>query len=274
MGCRPGRRDVQPEPVLAGVDLDPLSPTREGVGAARVRVRGCRSAGVAEVFPHAEQRDDHVLYEMNKVRSAYAAIEGEGEALGRLGKIRARDKTCRRKAKCALSAPGHRTIRRLRGGVDTLRAPNASMLPAASCTAPSVMRRRRRAFSLRTAPRAGSGARNYVSMPRAVVDAGGARACAGTLRASDLPTPGALSRHLLADARCKTGSAQSASLLDAVEAVLHQRHVHRAPSRGSMRRRPYLYPQGRHPRSTCSAPGSICAPGGGGDTRGPAPTRA
>ena len=50
----------------------------------------------------------HVLYEMNKVRRklerrAYAAIEREGEALGRLGKIRARDKTCRRKAKCALS---------------------------------------------------------------------------------------------------------------------------------------------------------------------------
>ena len=67
------------------------------------------AAGVAEVFPDAEQRDDcfHVLYEMHKVRRklerrAYAAIEREGEALGRLGKIRARDKTCRRKAKCAL----------------------------------------------------------------------------------------------------------------------------------------------------------------------------
>ena len=47
------------------------------------------------------------LYEMNKVRGrlerrAYTAIEREGEALGRLGKIRARDKTCRRKAKWAL----------------------------------------------------------------------------------------------------------------------------------------------------------------------------
>ena len=68
------------------------------------------AAGVGEVFPDAEQRDDcfHVLYEMNKVRRklerrAYAAIEREGAALGRLGKIRARDKTCRRKAKCALS---------------------------------------------------------------------------------------------------------------------------------------------------------------------------
>ena len=67
------------------------------------------AAGVSEVFPHAEQRDDcfHVLYEMNKARRrlerrAYAAIEREGEALGRLGKIRAHDKVRRRKAKCAL----------------------------------------------------------------------------------------------------------------------------------------------------------------------------
>ena len=122
----------QGEPVLAGVDLDTgylfglsLSPTRDaGAWAEMLRAgqgqglalsvvvkdaaRGI-AAGVAEVFPCAEQRDDcfHVLYEMNKVRRklerrAYAAIEGEGEALGRLGRIRARDKTCRRKAKCAL----------------------------------------------------------------------------------------------------------------------------------------------------------------------------
>ena len=69
------------------------------------------AAGVSEVFPHAEQRDDcfHVLYEMNKVRRrlerrAYAAIEREGEALGRLGKIRAHDKVRRRKAKRELSS--------------------------------------------------------------------------------------------------------------------------------------------------------------------------
>ena len=122
----------QGEPVLAGVDLDTgylfglsLSPTRDAGAWAQVlregqgqglslsvvvkdAARGI-AAGVSEVFPCAEQRDDcfHVLYEMNKVRRklerrAYAAIEGEGEALGRLGKIRARDKTCRRKAKCAL----------------------------------------------------------------------------------------------------------------------------------------------------------------------------
>ena len=69
------------------------------------------AAGVSEVFPHAEQRDDcfHVLYEMHKVRRrlerrAYAAIEREGEALGRLGKIRAYDKERRRKAKRELSS--------------------------------------------------------------------------------------------------------------------------------------------------------------------------
>ena len=122
----------QGEPVLAGVDLDTgylfglsLSATRDAGAWAQVLRAGQGqglslsvvvkdaakgiAAGVAEVFPHTEQRDDcfHVLYEMNKVRRklerrAYAAIEGEGEALGRLGKIRARDKTCRRKAKCAL----------------------------------------------------------------------------------------------------------------------------------------------------------------------------
>ena len=110
----------QGEPVLAGVDLDSgylfglsLSATRDGEAWAELLREGqCQglelsvvvkdaakgiAAGVSEVFPHAEQRDDcfHVLYEMNKVRRrlerrAYAAIEREGEALGRLGKIRTR----------------------------------------------------------------------------------------------------------------------------------------------------------------------------------------
>ena len=123
----------QGEPVLAGVDLDSgylfgltLSATRDGGAWAELLREGQGqglelsvvvkdaakgiASGVREVFPHAEQRDDcfHVLYEMNKVRRrlerrAYAAIEREGEALGRLGKIRAYDKTRRRKAKHALS---------------------------------------------------------------------------------------------------------------------------------------------------------------------------
>ena len=158
----------QGEPVLAGVDLDSgylfglsLSPTRDagawaGVlragqglslsGVVKDAARGM-AAGVAEVFPHAEQRDDcfHVLYEMNKVRRklerrAYAAIEREGEALGRLGRIRARDKTCRRKAKCALRPSGDSTPSRRRWTRCAGRS-NASMLPAPSCTAPSRSRR-------------------------------------------------------------------------------------------------------------------------------------
>ena len=124
----------QGEPVLAGVDLDSgylfglsLSATRDGEAWAELLREGqCQglelsvvvkdaakgiAAGVSEVFPQAEQRDDcfHVLYEMNKVRRrlerrAYAAIEREGEALGRLGKIRAHDKVRRRKAKRELSS--------------------------------------------------------------------------------------------------------------------------------------------------------------------------
>ena len=122
----------QGEPVLAGVDLDSgylfglsLSATRDGGAWAELLREGQGqglelsvvvkdaakgiAAGVREVFPHAEQRDDcfHVLYEMNKVRRrlerrAYASIEGEGEALARLGKIRTHDKVRRRKAKRAL----------------------------------------------------------------------------------------------------------------------------------------------------------------------------
>ena len=124
----------QGEPVLAGVDLDSgylfglsLSATRDGEAWAGLLREGQAqglglsvvvkdaakgiAAGVSEVFPRAEQRDDcfHVLYEMHKVRRrmerrAYAAIDREGEALGRLGKIRAYDKERRRKAKRELSS--------------------------------------------------------------------------------------------------------------------------------------------------------------------------
>ena len=124
----------QGEPVLAGVDLDSgylfglsLSATRDGEAWAELLREGQAqglglsvvvkdaakgiAAGVSEVFPRAEQRDDcfHVLYEMHKVRRrmerrAYAAIDREGEALGRLGKIRAYDKERRRKAKRELSS--------------------------------------------------------------------------------------------------------------------------------------------------------------------------
>jgi hypothetical protein len=63
-------------------------------------------AGVREVFPGAEQRDDcfHVLYEMNKVRRqleqrAYAAIRREEEVEEALAKIRAKDQTRRLRQK-------------------------------------------------------------------------------------------------------------------------------------------------------------------------------
>ena len=167
----------QGEPVLAGVDLDTgylfglsLSATRDAGAWAQVLREGQGqglslsvvvkdaakgiAAGVAEVFPHAEQRDDcfHVLYEMNKVRRqlerrAYAAIEGEGEALGRLGgwaryaretrRAGARPSVhCARRGASAPrpsndSMPSRRRWTRCAG------RSNASMLPAASCTAPS-----------------------------------------------------------------------------------------------------------------------------------------
>ena len=124
----------QGEPVLAGVDLDSgylfglsLSAARDGDAWAQLLREGQAqglglsvvvkdaargiAAGVSEVFPQAGQRDDcfHVLYEMHKgrrrlERRAYAAIEREGEALVRLGKIRAHDKEHRRKAKRARSS--------------------------------------------------------------------------------------------------------------------------------------------------------------------------
>ena len=116
----------QGEPVLAGVDLDggylfglSLSPTRDGEAWAGLLREGGQGQGLglSVVVKDAARgiaagvRDDcfHVLYEMNKgrrrlERRAYAAIEREGEALGRLGKIRAHDKERRRKAKRALSS--------------------------------------------------------------------------------------------------------------------------------------------------------------------------
>ena len=73
--------------MLAGVDLDSgylfglsLSATRDGEAGQLLREGQCQglelsvvvkdaargiAAGVSEVFPQAEQRDDHVLYEMN-----------------------------------------------------------------------------------------------------------------------------------------------------------------------------------------------------------------
>jgi Transposase len=104
------------EPVLAGVDLDhgylfglALCETRRGEDWAEVlkqsqdqglnlavvvkdAAKGIE-AGVSEVFPQAEQRDDcfHALYELNKVRRrleqrAYGGIAAEEEARHQLPK--------------------------------------------------------------------------------------------------------------------------------------------------------------------------------------------
>ncbi len=119
----------QGEPVLGGVDLDSgylfgleLRASRGGEDWAqwlnRAKAQGVElsvvvkdaakgiAAGVGEVFPQAEQRDDcfHVLYELNKLRRrleqrAYGAISGEQDAEGALRKIRARDQDKRREQK-------------------------------------------------------------------------------------------------------------------------------------------------------------------------------
>ena len=100
----------------------------------------------------------------------------------------------------------------------------------------------------------------------------------------------ALSRHLLGacGALHDQLGATSASLLEAVEAVLHQRHRASSAIEGfNATLRPYLYVhKGATKRARAasgtqgflalfrSAPGSICARGAGDGTRGPAPTSA
>ena len=244
------------------------------------------AAGVAEVFPHAEQRDDcfHVLYEMNKVRRklerrAYAAIEREGEALGRLGKIRARDKTCRRKAKCALRKARRQCTEAIErfdafeAAMDTLRG----ALECVDLTSGELHRPEHvEALIAQAAQRIGSLAtgecaklarylRNRVPglvlaqksvLPR--LEALGEQwsmpavrlgcLCWYLVRALNSHPPHArrraLSRHLLAayGALQDRLGPESASLLDAVEAVLHQRHRASSAIEGfNAALRPYLY---------------------------------
>ena len=124
----------QGDPVLAGVDLDSgylfslaLRASRSGADWAEVLGDGQAQgldlsvvvkdsgagidAGVREVFPDAERRDDcfHALYEMNKVQrqleqKAYAAIAHEYEEEKKLGKIRAQDKSARVEQKRKLAS--------------------------------------------------------------------------------------------------------------------------------------------------------------------------
>ena len=226
---------------------------------------------------------------MNKVRRklerrAYAAIEGEGEALGRLGKIRARDKTCRRKAKCALRNARRQCTEAIErfdafeAAMDTLRGAlecvdvasgelhrpeqvDALIAQAAPC--------RRRIESLGTGECAklarylrnrapGLVLAQHSVLPR--LDALGEQWSMPAVRLGCLcwylvralgkrPSHArkrALSRHLLAAYAALQDrlGPESASLLDAVEAVLHQRH--RAALRARIEGfnaalRPYLY---------------------------------
>ena len=299
----------QGEPVLAGVDLDSgylfglsLSATRDAGAWAQVLRAGQGqglslsvvvkdaakgiAAGVAEVFPHPEQRDDcfHVLYEMNKVRRklerrAYAAIEREGEALGRLGKIRARDKTCRRKAQCALRKARRQCTEAIErfdafeAAMDTLRgalecvdvvsgelhrpeqvealiaqaAGRIGSLATGECTK-LARYLRNRAPGLVLAqksvlPRLEALGEQW-SMPAVRLGC----LCWYLVRALNSHPPHArrraLSRHLLAayGALQDRLGPESASLLDAVEAVLHQRHRASSAIEGfNAALRPYLY---------------------------------
>ena len=300
----------QGEPVLAGVDLDSgylfglsLSPTRDAGAWAQVLREGREqglslsvvvkdaakgiAAGVAEVFPDAEQRDDcfHVLYEMNKVRGrlerrAYAAIEREGEALGRLGKIRARDKTHRRKAKRALSrarrecAEAIERFDTFEAAMDTLRGAlecvdlasgelhrpehvEALIAQAAGrveslggCECAKLAR-----YLRNRAPGLALAHKSILPRLAALGEQWSMQAvslgCICWYLVSELRKPPpcarhrALSRHLLGAygaLRDRLGAAASDELLDAVEAVLHQRHRASSAIEGfNAALRPFLY---------------------------------
>ena len=299
----------QGEPVLAGVDLDSgylfglsLSPTRDGGAWAGLlregqgqglslsvvvkdAARGI-AAGVAEVFPAAEQRDDcfHVLYEMNQVRRklerrAYAAIEHEVQALGRLGKIRAQDKAHRRKAKRAWSrarrecAEAIERFDAFEAAMDTLRgALECVDLHTGELYRPEqvealIAQAARRIESLggrecaklakylrHRAPGLGLAQKSVLPRLEALGESWSMPAvslgclCWYLVRALKTHPPharrGALSRHLLAAygaLQDRLGGA-SAALLDAVEAVLHQRHRASSAIEGfNAALRPYLY---------------------------------
>ena len=300
----------QGEPVLAGVDLDSgylfgltLSATRDGGAWAELLREGQGqglelsvvvkdaakgiASGVREVFPHAEQRDDcfHVLYEMNKVRRrlerrAYAAIEREGEALGRLGKIRAHDKARRRKAKHALSrarrecAEAIERFDAFEAAMDTLRgalecvdlatgalhrpehvealieqvAGRVESLGVGECAKLAKYLRNR-------APGLVLAQRSVLPRLEALAEQWSMQAvslgciCWYLVRALNNKRPRrarhrALSRHLLGayGALREQLGAASAVLLDAIEAVLHQRHRASSAIEGfNAALRPYLY---------------------------------
>ena len=334
----------QGEPVLAGVDLDSgylfglsLSATRDGDAWAELLREGqCQglelsvvvkdaakgiAAGVSEVFPHAEQRDDcfHVLYEMNKVRRrlerrAYAAIEREGEALGRLGKIRAHDKVRRRKAKRELSSARRECAEAIErfdefeAAMDTLRgalecvdiktgelhrpehvqaliegvAQRIESLGVGEC-AKLAKYLRNRAPGLVLAQKSVLPRLEALAEPWSA-QAVSLAACAGTWSGrytSVLRAPGIVRCIVICSpptGHCKTDLARRAHRCSMPSRRCCTSAIApRVPSRGSMRHYAPISTSTRAPLrafSTCSAPGSICARGAGDGTRGPVLTSA
>jgi hypothetical protein len=164
-GVRAGALDElfsQGEPVLAGVDLDSgylfglsLRETRRGEDWAEVLKKGKDQAlnletvvkdaakgieaGVSEVFPQAEQRDDcfHALYELNKVRRrleqrAYGAIAAEEKARHPLPKIPASDRKQRRRQRHKIGR-AHRHCQGLIARYDTFEAVLQEVQEALEC---------------------------------------------------------------------------------------------------------------------------------------------
>src|ERR671914_1183187 len=164
-GVRAGALDEmfsQGEPVLAGVDLDSgyvfglaLRETRRGEDWAEVLKQGQDQglslgvvvkdaakgieAGVNEVFPQAEQRDDcfHALYELNRVRRrleqrAYGAIAAEEEARHQLPKIPISDGKRRRRQRHKIGR-AHRHCQEVIARYDTFKATLQKVQEALEC---------------------------------------------------------------------------------------------------------------------------------------------
>ena len=221
---------------------------------------------------------------MNKVRRrlerrAYAAIEREGEALGRLGKIRAHDKVCRRKAKHALRRARRECAEAIgrfdafEAAMDTLRgalecvdintgelhrpehvqaliegaAQRIESLGVGEC-AKLAKYLRNRAPGLVLAQKSVLPRLEALAEPWSAQAVSLACICWYLVKALHKRPPHAryraLSRHLLGayGALQDQLGAASASLLEAVEAVLHQRHRASSAIEGfNAALRPYLY---------------------------------
>ena len=268
----------QGEPVLAGVDLDSgylfglsLSATRDGDAWAELLREGQAqglglsvvvkdaargiAAGVSEVFPHAEQRDDcfHVLYEMNKVRRrkakrALSSARREcAEAIGRFDAFEAAMDTLRGALECVdietgeLHRPEH--VQALIEGV----AQRIESLGVGEC-AKLAKYLRNRAPGLVLAQKSVLPRLEALAEPWSVQAVSLACLCWYLVRElHKRPAHArhrALSRHLLGayGALQDRLGPESASLLDAIEEVLHQRHRASSAIEGfNAALRPYLY---------------------------------